>query len=293
MVASRLAGMAEVATGVLHNVGNVLNSVNVSANLVVEQLRKSKTASLVRAVKLLGEHKDDVGEFLSQDPKGKQLPGFFEALAEQLSREQSMLVRETKDLQQNIEHIKQIVAMQQSYAKVSGVLENLVPHDLLEDALRMSSTALARHQIEVVREFEAVPPVLVDRHKALQILVNLVNNAKQALDTRPEGRRLTLRITQGQGERVRVEVSDNGMGIAQANLARIFNHGFTTKKSGHGFGLHSAANAAKEMGGSLNVHSDGLGTGATFIFELPLSKSTAQPSPPSADECQDGVQRAA
>ena len=238
-------------------------------------------------------HKDDVGQFLTQDPKGKQLPGFFVALSEQLTREQAMLTKEMQGLQQNIDHIKQIVAMQQSYAKVSGVLEKLASHELVEDALRMSSTALARHQIEIVRQFDPVPPVLVDRHKVLQILVNLISNAKQALDDRPEGRRLTLRIAPGEGDSVRVEVSDNGAGIPKENLARIFNHGFTTKKTGHGFGLHSGANAAKEMGGSLGVRSDGEGTGATFILELPFSKKDAQRSSQSADEYQKQVNRAA
>jgi PAS domain S-box-containing protein len=274
--ASRQAGMAEVATGVLHNVGNVLNSVNVSAGLVVEHLRKSKTTSLAKAVELLRSHKDDVGEFLATDPKGRQIPAFLEAVSEQLTREQTALAREAQELQQNIEHMKQIVAMQQSYAKVSGALENLPLHELVEDALRMSSAALARHQIEVVRQFDSVPPVLVDRHLALQILINLVNNAKYALDQRSEGRQLVLRISHLNGECVRLEVNDNGMGIPQENLSRIFNHGFTTKKSGHGFGLHSGANAAKEMGGSLNVHSDGPGAGATFILELPITATRLQ-----------------
>ncbi len=290
---SRQAGMAEVANSVLHNVGNVLNSVNVSAGLVVEQLRKSKTVSLAKAVELLCAHHDDVGEFLANDPKGKQLPAFFQALSEQLTREQAMLTKETQSLQQNIEHIKQIVAMQQSYAKVSGARENLSPHELVEDALRMTSTALARHQIEVVRQFDAVPPALVDRHMVLQILVNLISNAKQAMDARPEGRQLVLRIARGNGEHVRVEVTDNGVGVPPENLARIFNHGFTTKKSGHGFGLHSGANAAKEMGGSLNVHSDGQGAGATFILELPLSENAAHPSAPPTDKPHMRINRAA
>ena len=273
--ASRQAGMAEVATGVLHNVGNVLNSVNVSAALVVEQLRKSKTASLVKAVELLRAHKADVGEFLANDPKGRQLPAFFEALSEQLTREQAVLTQETQVLQQNIEHIKQIVAMQQSYAKVSGARESLAPHELVEDALRMESAGLTRHQIEVVRQFDSVPRVLVDRHVVLQILINLVRNARQALDHRTPGRRLTLRIARG-GGCVQVEVGDNGAGIAPENLTRIFRHGFTTKQSGHGFGLHSGANAAKEMGGSLNVRSDGPGTGATFILELPETDNASE-----------------
>ena len=291
--ASRQAGMAEVATGVLHNVGNVLNSVNVSASLVVDQLQKSKTASLAKVVDLFRAHKDDLGAFLTSDPRGKQLPAFLEALSEQLAKEQAGLVKEALTLQQNIDHIKQIVAMQQSYAKVSGTLENLILHELVEDALRMSSTALERHHVEVVRQFDSIPPVLVDRHKVLQILVNLINNAKHALDQRAEDRRLTLRISHCGGEHVRLEVSDNGAGIPSENHTRIFNHGFTTKKTGHGFGLHSGANAAREMGGSLNVLSDGLGNGATFILELPLSKNATQPSSPPADESQVQANRAA
>ena len=282
--ASREAGMAEVATGVLHNVGNVLNSVNVSANLIVDQVRKSRTSSLAKAVDLMGQHQEDLGVFLTADPKGKQLPAFFEALSGQLTREQAALSKEVQSLQTNIEHIKQIVAMQQSYAKVSGALEHVAPWELVEDALRMSSAALARHQIEVAREFEPVPPVLVDRHKVLQILVNLVGNAKQALDNRAEGRHLTLRIARGEGSHVRLEVIDNGMGIAPENLTRIFNHGFTTKKTGHGFGLHSGANAAKELGGSLTAHSAGPGHGATFRLELPVGAKDVQDSLASADE---------
>ena len=282
--ASRQAGMAEVATGVLHNVGNVLNSVNVSANMIVEQVRTSKTASLAKAVQLLSAHNDDLGEFLTHDPKGRQLPRFFEAVAGHLIHEQAALSKEVQGLQTNIEHIKQIVAMQQSYAKVSGVLENLAPHELVEDALRMSSASLAHHRIELVREFDPVPPVLVDRHKVLQILVNLVSNAKNALDARPQGRRLTVRIAHGENHLVRVEVVDNGAGIALENLTRIFQHGFTTRKSGHGFGLHSGANAARELGGNLTVHSEGPGHGAIFILKLPVGGVTTQRSPAPADD---------
>jgi PAS domain S-box-containing protein len=281
--ASRVAGMAEIATGVLHNVGNVLNCVNISSGVIADLLRKSKTDRLAKASKLMNEHKDHLGDFLTQDPKGRMIPGFLETLSQELSREQTKLAAETASLQQNVDHIKQIVAMQQSYAKVSGALENVALHELMEDALRMASVALARLRIEVVREFEPVPPVLVDRHVILQILINLVNNAKDALDSRPEGRQLTLRVRRVDDERVRVEVTDNGEGIPTQNLARIFNHGFTTKKSGHGFGLHSGANAAKQPGGSLNVHSDGPGTGATFILELPITHDTTRSPTVSPD----------
>ena len=277
---SRQAGMAEVATAVLHNVGNVLNSVNVSANLIVEQGRKSKTASLARAVQMLREHEHDVGNFLTHDPKGKQIPPFLVAVSEQLTREQDTLGKEVQGLQTNIEHIKQIVAMQQNYAKVSGVHENLSIDELVEDALRMSSGSLSRHQVETVLDFAPVPLVLADRHKVLQILVNLISNAKQATESRLEGRRLTLRIGPGTQDRVRLEVIDNGIGIPPETLTRIFNHGFTTKKSGHGFGLHSCANTAKELGGSLSVRSEGIGHGATFLLELPTVVKTSRKTMP-------------
>jgi PAS domain S-box-containing protein len=283
VAASRLAGMAEVATGVLHNVGNVLNSVNVSVALIVEHLRKSKIPSLAKVVGLLRQHRDNLGEFVENDPKGKQIPAFLEALAEQLTLQQASLVEEAHSLQQNVDHVKQVVALQQSYAKVSGALEHLSVQQLVEDALRMASTSLARHHVEIVREFGPVPPVVADRHKVLQILVNLLGNAKEALEQRPNDRRIVLRID-GTNRGVRVEVADNGPGIASENLARIFSHGFTTKPHGHGFGLHIGANAAKEMGGSLQVHSDGLGHGATFFLELPSEAAGVQLAPATADE---------
>ncbi len=266
---SRSAGMAEVATSVLHNVGNVLNSVNVSANLIDDQLRRSKTIFLSKAAKLLNEHKDHLADYLVNDPKGKKLPTFIESLADQIMQEQDLLAAEAHSLQQNVEHIKQIVAMQQSHATIAGVSEILLVSELVEEALKMVSSGLARHRIEIIREFEAVLPILADRHKVLQILINLIGNAKHALEHRADGRRLSIRILGSQATLVRVEVQDNGLGVPLENLSRIFNHGFTTKASGHGFGLHSGANAAKEMGGSLQVRSDGLGTGATFILELP------------------------
>jgi signal transduction histidine kinase len=269
--ASRYAGMAEIATGVLHNVGNVLNSVNVSAILIVEQVRASKTTSLAKAVQLMVKHQANLGDFLTHDASGKQLPRFIEAVSEQLTREQIVLTREAQDLQSNVEHIKQIVAMQQNYAKVSGAVESLPLPELIEDAMRMSAGALARHRVDVVREFAETPLVLVDRHKVLQILVNLISNAKQALDSRLDDRRLLLRVAPRGTNRVVVEVSDNGIGISPENLTRIFNHGFTTKKTGHGFGLHSCANAAKELGGSLSVRSAGPDTGATFTLCLPVA----------------------
>ena len=271
---SRMAGMAEVATGVLHNVGNVLNSVSVSATLVGDRLKQSKSANLHRAAAMLREHIDRLAEYLTSDPKGKLLPDYLVTATSHLVAEQTELITEINSVAKHIDHIKEIVAMQQNFAKMSGAYENLSTPELTEDALRINAAAFERHRIQVIREFdETTPSVFVDRHKALQILINLISNAKYAMDAHPDTeKRLVIRVGTAAPDRVKITISDSGVGIAPENLVKIFTHGFTTKKDGHGFGLHSCANAAKEMGGSLAAHSDGLGRGATFILELPAAK---------------------
>ena len=271
---SRLAGMAEVATSVLHNVGNVLNSVNVSCSVVADRVKKSKAVNLSKAVELMRQHHDDLHQFLTRDSRGQQLPAYLSGLADHLVLEQKELLDELGLLTSNVDHIKQIVAMQQSYSKVSGVRETLPPVDLLEDALRMNGAAMERHQIQVIRDFSEVPVVDVERHKVLQILINLLRNAKYACEeSGRKDKRVTLRVWKNGGDTVNVSVADNGVGIPEENLTRIFEHGFTTRKDGHGFGLHSGALAARDLGGSLSVVSDGPGLGATFTLCLPCQRA--------------------
>ena len=168
--------------------------------------------------------------------------------------------------------------MQQSYACLSGVMETLPAEQLVEDAVRMNIAKINRQGIELARHYTPVPPVSVDKHKVVQILVNLIRNAKQALEEVPRpDKRIITRIGRGADGFVVVTIADNGAGIEPENLTRIFRHGFTTKKQGHGFGLHSAALAAKEMGGSLVASSDGSGTGATFTLSLPIATSPVLP----------------
>jgi signal transduction histidine kinase len=269
LVASRQAGMAEVATNVLHNVGNVLNSVNVSAETVAGKIRHFRIASLKNVAQLLREHEHHLPDFLTQDARGRELPGYLVQLAENLAEPQKAILEEVKYLQSNIEHIKQIVSMQQDHARAAGVLEMLEVEEIIEDAINISSSSLTRHGVALVRDYKAVPPLLLDRHKVLPILVNLLSNAKHAFDEAGTDKRLTIRLTSGDGDSVVIKVIDNGAGIAPCNLTRIFQHGFTTKKDGHGFGLHSGALAAREMGGKLLAASDGIGLGAVFTLELP------------------------
>jgi PAS domain S-box-containing protein len=268
--ASRQAGMADVATSVLHNVGNVLNSVNVSANLVTDSLKRSRAVGLGRVVSLLQEHQSDLGRFVAHDERGKVLPVYLAELSRHLSADNQNALQELDSLKSNIDHIKDIVAMQQRYAKLGGVAELIDIRHLVEESMRINASAFERHAVKVVREFAEVPQIAVDKHKVLQILVNLLRNAKDACECMGgQGRCVTIGVERCAAG-VRVVITDNGTGIAAENMSRIFTHGFTTKKTGHGFGLHSGALAAKEIGGVLHAESPGLDRGATFVLELPL-----------------------
>lgn len=269
---SRRSGMAEIATGVLHNVGNVLTSINVSVNLLSDRVGRSKVSSLVKAAGLIREHADDLPRFISEDERGQHLPAFIMQAAGHLDNEMNELASELASLIERTQHVQEIINTQQSYATAGGVTEKIALADVLQDALRINDAGLERHGVKLRLEVGELPPVIVDKHKLLQVLVNLISNAKYAADKGKPDRWVLVRLnlTEPDNEHVRVEVVDNGIGIAGENLIRIFNHGFTTREEGHGYGLHNAALAAKEMGGSLTAESPGPGGGATFILTIPI-----------------------
>lgn len=267
--ASRQAGMAEVATGVLHNVGNVLNSVNVSANMLVDNLRKSRVTSLKKASDAICQE-SDLATFLTQDARGKHFPTLLNELASTLTHERDAELQELKSLVANIEHIKEIVTMQQTFARCRGTTEPLQLGKLIEDALNIANAGFSSQGIEIERRFQDVPEITTEKHKLLQILINLLSNAKHALDgSNQDTKRVILSLGSAE-DSLLVSVRDNGIGIPAENLTKVFSHGFTTKQHGHGFGLHSSALTANELGGALSVHSDGQGQGATFTLRLPI-----------------------
>jgi signal transduction histidine kinase len=274
---SRLAGMAEVASDVLHNVGNTLNSINVSCTLVMDRLKGAHFGNLAKVAELLEQNTGGLDEFLTRDPQGKHIPSYLAGLARNLQGQNTWLLSEVDLLRKHIDHVNQIVAMQQNYAKVAGVEESVEVLQLVEDALRINAAALTRHSVELRREFEPVPPILVDKHKVLQILVNLIRNAKYAVGEADRADKVvTVRVRPTHPDNILIQVQDNGIGIPAENLTRIFSHGFTTRRQGHGFGLHSGALAARDLGGTLTAHSDGPEQGATFTLTLPAKRKTRE-----------------
>lgn len=272
VLASRQAGMAEVASGVLHTLGNVLTSVNLLVHDVHDRLKSTRLVHLNRAVQVLQRERERLGEFLTQDPHGRQLPEFLAQLDEHLTNENRELVQDVGTLITHFEHIREIVLTQQRATRMLGLSEALPPTQLFEDALRLTIDSLNAHSVQLQRDFAPTPHVQADRHRVLQILVNLLRNADDALRVCPrDQRKVQVRIERVGEDRVAFIVSDNGPGLSPELLTKIFKQGFTTKKSGHSFGLHASVLAAREMSGDLTAASPGLGHGATFTLTLPAA----------------------
>ena len=267
---SRRSGMAEVAAGVLHNVGNVMNSVNVGAHVARDAVRELRIEQIGKVCDQFEANSERLGAYLEQDPSGKKLPAYLRKLHGVLESRKRDIHTELCQLLEHLEHMKRVIAAQQTYAKTGGVEELCSLDGILDTALAISESSLRSSKVEIVMRCEETPSAPFDRHQLLQILINLISNARHAVEANAEGNRridIAMGMTQ---EHYFVEVQDNGIGIPDENLARIFNHGFTTKKEGHGFGLHNCANSAREMGGSLQAFSDGAGSGARFLLQIPV-----------------------
>ncbi len=265
------AGMAEIAVNVLHNVGNVLNSIGVTTQALKSMTHRSKANSLQDAVALMESHSDHLAEFMTDDPKGQKLLPYLATLSNHLRNENQAIATALNDLDRHIQHIQEIVQLQQTYSRAVGLTERVDIAEVIDDALQFNAGSIKRHGIMVDKQFEAQPKTIIDRHKLLQILTNLIRNAKQALrHDNQSDKRIVVALQLPRPHVMSISVSDNGIGIAKENLTRIFQHGFTTRRRGHGFGLHSSALAAAEMNGTLSVESKGSGQGATFTLQLPL-----------------------
>ena len=273
--ASRKAGMADVATSVLHNIGNVLNSVNISSQVIAEIVKGSACSRLGKTLDLIAAQPQP-GRFIDEDVRGKKVLPFLASIDKTLGNERERTLGELESLMKAIEHIKAIVTMQLRLARGDRNRHVFEPV-AIEEAIRGSIAMLdANAGVRFVAECDPIV-VSTDRHKLLGIVTNLLANARDAVRARGDGT-VTIRARRDDEGTIRIEVSDDGIGIASDTLEKIFNHGFTTKPNGHGFGLHASACAAMELGGALTAASEGVGRGATFTLTLPATQSTAKRS---------------
>ena len=269
---ARQAGMAEMMSNVLHNVGNVLNSVGVTTSTMRQRIAKSRISSLSNLAALIEERGDKLADYLATDPQGRKVPTYLLSLSDHLVKEQVGFLKDVQTLDRHVRHVRDIIHLQQDYSRTRGLTEPVQIETIIEDALQLNQQQNAKFDIQVEKDYAALPECWMDRHKLLQILINLFSNARHAVmakEIRPGLIRVVVKRTETD-DQVRIEVSDNGIGIAFDNLTRIFQHGFTTRPDGHGFGLQSSAIAAAEMGGSLRAESRGVCKGATFVVDLPF-----------------------
>lgn len=257
------AGKAEFASSVLHNINNVLNTVGVANESMVELVRTSRMGNLIRALNLVKANRDNLAHYLTEDDRGKLIPGYLGDLVEVLAKEHEIIGDELEVMTRHIRLMKGIIETQQNHAKGAIGSERVDLVLLCEDALHLQQPAIERHHIEVRRDYRSEDPVDARKAELTHILINLVKNAVEAMGFQAE-RVLGLTTARDEQGRLYLEVSDTGVGIAADDMARLFTHGFTTKQDGHGFGLHYCQRVMQEMGGQITVASEGPGLGARF-----------------------------
>jgi signal transduction histidine kinase len=268
--ASHQAGMAEVSTELLHNMGNALSSLKTTTSVMEEALADFKTEGLLKASEMIEEHEGDLARFLSEDSRGSRFPAYFRLLASHIEERHALISRQLHDMKRSLTQVDTIVGSQQSYASFCSVREEVLVDELLEEALRVNATGIGLNGIRIKTKVHDSPKLLIDRHRLLQILVVLVKNAVEAVSP-IEGQERWVSVgthRQSSGEII-IEVEDNGVGIREEDRTRIFAFGYTTKKASDGLGLHTAALAAEILGGSLEVSSEGPRSGSKFTLVLP------------------------
>jgi signal transduction histidine kinase len=270
---SHQAGMAEIATGILHNVGNVLNSLGIASSTARREMGGLGLERLDQISSLLRAERAGLAEFLTEDERGRKLVDYIPALTQQIAARAQAAQAEVDTIDQLLQHLREIVRAQQTFAKVGGLRERLSLNELVDSALVIKASQIG--QIDIVREYEESVEVRTDRHKLLQIVVNLIGNACDAVresDVRPG--RIALRIARD-GDDVVLAVEDTGVGMSEKVLAALWRFGFTTKQEGHGFGLHNSANAAREIGATIDAYSAGPGLGSRFSVRIPIENESS------------------
>jgi PAS domain S-box-containing protein len=264
--ASRKVGVAEMATSILHNVGNILNSVHVSTNLISDTLKNSRIKGINKLASIMSNKED----FFNDKDKVEMIPEYLYSLSSRIDEEREITLKEITLLNNNINHIEEIISSQQQYASTSSAYEWATVSDLIEDAININREIIDQYNFNIIKEYENLTEVNIEKFKVMQILVNLITNAKDAiLESKNKNPTIILRVRNLNDKTIEITVQDNGIGVSEEINKKIFSYGFTTKKAGHGFGLHSCALTAKEMGGKLIMQSNGHKLGAKFILTIP------------------------
>jgi signal transduction histidine kinase len=266
--------------------------------MLERHLHGLRIGHLDKAVTMLEEHAGNLDGFLRDDPRGKRMFELLRGLVAHFQQQHQQLGAEVTSLHESINHLTSVIHAQQSHARSIGLLETVAVNELVDAALDLQAPAWSQLGITLERHLAELPPLHIDKHKAIEILVNLVSNARHAVrDSSRADKRVVIRTeavsraggvaggVAGDVDRVRIHVEDNGSGIDPDHGDKLFRLGFTTKRGGSGIGLHSSANAAQQLGGSLSFNSDGPGHGAVFTLELPVTASQprAQVEQPASD----------
>ncbi|CAM2005572.1 ATP-binding protein [Acanthopleuribacter pedis] len=279
------SGMAEVARGVLHNIGNVLNSLNVSVQTSLQLLQESQVTKLENINSLMSKTDAELTAFLADPAKREALAEYVSELVQSLQNENRLFSREVNQIREQAEIIRQSLLAQSKFTdRDLGYAERLDINEIIADLLYAEKEMLDRFHIQTSVDFGAVPAVAAMRTKLSYAVLTLLENAVDALADNPTRERHISVQTACIGEALHIRVGDNGKGIPEALRTKIFQYGFTTKPEGNGFGLHTCANALREMGGDVRAESEGPGRGAVFVLTLPLDAQAAASANPSEGE---------
>ncbi|MDZ7814734.1 MAG: ATP-binding protein [Planctomycetota bacterium] len=280
------SGMAHVASEVLHNIGNAVNSINVRLKNISESIEREKLPSRLRRVADLYSENGD-GE-----TEQTAAAGYMAALAEAVDKSRQQLIENVNFINEKLDHVSEIISLQQSVASVRGIIEKVNVKDLIVDAMEINREAITKRNIKVRFMFGEVPVIRVEKNKLIQVLVNIIKNAIEAIDSSDSERdeMVVSASYSKKTEMVSIDVKDSGIGMTAEVRANLFKFGFTTKEQGSGFGLHSSYNLIKAMGGTINAQSEGKGKGATFSIELPLMPPLREEAKKEVEwEIADGV----
>jgi signal transduction histidine kinase len=265
---SRLAGMAEIAVSVLHDVGNVLNSVLTSTGVLDKELREGET-TLHDVAKMLDVPREELVAFAANDRRAVVVGPYLRELATARDRRDERLRTEVARVRTGVDHLVHVVSRQQQHARGSSLIHEVELDGLLEQAVDFVRDSVVAGGIVLDPPESTGVAVCADRHQTLQILVNLLANARDAVKGRRAGK-IGMSV-RAEAKAVHVMITDDGCGFDEVTARRLFVHGFTTKPHGHGFGLHHSILLARAMGGELSGASAGVDRGATFTLTLPRS----------------------